>query len=674
LSEDGRRRVVIEAITPQIDHGRFPVKRVAGDRFSVEADAFSDGHDELSVRLLWRPEGATRPTAEPMRSHEGGNDRWVGDFIVAAPGRYGYTVEGWIDHFRSWVRDLRRRLEAGQDVAVDLLIGAQLVAAAATRAAGDSIGAGGATEGDTAQLSQAETRLGDASISQDERAREALDPALMELMERYPDRAHATVAAPELTLVVDRERARFSAWYELFPRSASPDPARHGTLRDVIARLPYVAEMGFDVLYLPPIHPIGQAFRKGPNNSLEPSPADPGVPWAIGSEAGGHTALHPELGSMEDFRALVRAAHDHGMELALDIAFQASPDHPWAREHPEWFRSRPDRTIQYAENPPKKYQDIYPFDFESEGYRELWEALHDVMAFWVAEGVRVFRVDNPHTKPLAFWEWAIARLKADHPDLIFLAEAFTRPKVMYRLAKLGFSQSYTYFTWRTSKEELTDYLTELTTTPVHDFFRPNFWPNTPDILHETLQVGGRPMFEARAVLAATLAASYGIYGPAYELLESTPRGPGSEEYLDSEKYQQRHWDLERPDSLRGLMARLNAIREAHPALQSNERLRFHDIDHPELLAYSKRTENGSDILLTVVNLDPNEGHAAVLEVPLDLFGLDPAAPFEAHDLLTDETYLWRGSQNRVELEPGRVQAHVFAIRRLRTETQFEAYG
>ncbi|MDQ3449066.1 MAG: alpha-1,4-glucan--maltose-1-phosphate maltosyltransferase [Chloroflexota bacterium] len=676
MSQDGRQRVVIEAITPQLERGRFAIKRVAGDRIRVEADVFSDGHDELSVRLLWRAEEATRATAEPMQPHQHGNDRWAGSFTVGRPGRYLYTVEGWVDRFRSWARDLRRRVEAGQDLAVDLQIGAELVAAAEARAGGRTAAAGGGStpERDAALLAEAAARLADPSTSQEERTRAALDPILIELMERYPDRAHATVAEPELPVVVDRERARFSAWYELFPRSTSPDPERQGTFRDVIARLPYVAQMGFDVLYLPPIHPIGRAFRKGPNNSLTPGPRDPGVPWAIGGEAGGHTALHPELGTMEDFRALVAAAADHGLELALDIAFQASPDHPWAAEHPEWFRSRPDGTIQYAENPPKKYQDIYPFDFESDGWRELWEALHSVMAFWIDEGVRVFRVDNPHTKPFGFWEWVIGRLKADHPELIFLAEAFTRPKVMYRLAKLGFTQSYTYFTWRTTKEEFTEYLTELTATEVSEFFRPNFWPNTPDILHETLQLGGRPMFEARVVLAATLAANYGIYGPAYELLEGTPREPGSEEYLDSEKYQQRHWDLAQPDSLRPLLTRLNAIRRAHPALQSNERLRFHPIDDPQLLAYSKQTEDGSDIVLTVVNLDARAGHAGTLEVPLDLFGLDAEAPFEVQDLLTDETYLWQGARNRVELEPGHAQAHVFAVRRLRTESQFEAYG
>ncbi|MDQ3407832.1 MAG: alpha-1,4-glucan--maltose-1-phosphate maltosyltransferase [Chloroflexota bacterium] len=676
MSRAGRQRVVVEAITPQLDFGRFAIKRVAGDRIRVEADVFSDGHDELSVRLLWRAEEATRATAEPMHPHQHGNDRWVGSFTVARPGRYCYTVEGWVDHFRSWVRDLRRRVEASQEVALDLRIGAELVAAAAARAGGRTAAAPdqATSERDAALLAEAAARLAEPSTSEEEKTRVALDPVLLGLMERYPDRAHATVAEPELPVVVDRARARFSAWYELFPRSASPDLGRHGTFRDVIARLPYVAEMGFDILYLPPIHPIGRAFRKGPNNSLAPGPGDPGVPWAIGGEAGGHTALHPELGSMEDFRALVAAAADHGLELALDIAFQASPDHPWAAEHAEWFRTRPDGTIQYAENPPKKYQDIYPFDFESEGWRELWEALHGVMAFWIDEGVRVFRVDNPHTKPFGFWEWAIGRLKADYPELIFLAEAFTRPKVMYRLAKLGFTQSYTYFTWRTTKEEFTDYLTELTATEVSEFFRPNFWPNTPDILHETLQVGGRPMFEARIVLAATLAASYGIYGPAYELLEATPREPGSEEYLDSEKYQQRQWDLGQPDSLRHFITRLNAIRRAHPALQSNENLRFHGIDHPQLLAYSKQTEDGSDTVLTVVNLDARAGHAGTLEVPLDLFGLDAEAPFEVQDLLSDETYLWQGARNRVELEPGRAQAHVFAVRRLRTESQFEAYG
>ncbi len=449
-------------------------------------------------------------------------------------------------------------------------------------------------------------------------------------------------------MVVDPIRARFSAWYELFPRSTSPDPARHGTFRDVIARLDYVAELGFDVLYLPPIHPIGRTFRKGPNNVETAGPGDPGVPWAIGAADGGHTAVHAELGTLTDFRALVAAAAGRGIDIALDIAFQASPDHPWVREHPAWFRSRPDGTIQYAENPPKRYQDIYPFDFESSDWRGLWNALADVFRFWLEQGVTIFRVDNPHTKAFPFWEWCIATLKRDHPEALFLAEAFTRPKPMYRLAKVGFSQSYTYFTWRNSARELAEYVTELTTTEVREFFRPNFWPNTPDILHADLQDGGRPMAAARFVLAATLSSNYGIYGPVFELGVNTAREPGSEEYLDSEKYQQRTWDLDDPNSLRGLIAIVNRARRDHPALQRTDGIRFHPITNDRLLAYSKH--DGTDAVLVVVSLDPRDRQAGTLDLDLGAFGLGGDDVLNALDLVSGERMDWRRGQF-VEIDP-----------------------
>ena len=438
---------------------------------------------------------------------------------------------------------------------------------------------------------------------------------------------------PTLEIVVDPVHARFSSWYELFPRSTSPKAGRHGTLRDVIDRLAYVHGLGFDVLYLPPIHPIGTTFRKGPNNVTSSGPDDPGVPWAIGGPDGGHTAIHPDLGTIDDFDALVEAAGARGIRIALDIAFQVSPDHPFVREHPTWFRQRPDGTVQYAENPPKKYQDIYPFDFESEDWQSLWHELCSIFEFWIGHGVEIFRVDNPHTKAFPFWEWALGELKRAHPEALFLAEAFTRPKVMYRLAKVGFSQSYTYFTWRTHKQELTEYFQELTHPPVSEFFRPNVWPNTPDILHETLQTGGRPMFEARFVMAATLAATYGIYGPAFELLEHVPREPGSEEYLNSEKYEIRTWDLEQPDSLAPLIREVNRIRREHPALQSNERLVFHDIDDDALLAYTKQSADGRDTVLTVVSLDPHARRAGTLRLHHGALDLDPGRGVVATDLL-----------------------------------------
>ncbi len=488
----------------------------------------------------------------------------------------------------------------------------------------------------------------------------AMDEALLTLMNRHVDRSRATVSQV-FGIVVDDERAAFSAWYELFPRSFGPTPDKHGTLRDVIAQLPYVESLGFDVLYLPPVHPIGQAFRKGKNNQTAAAADDVGSPWAIGSPEGGHKAIHPQLGSFEDFHALVGAAKERGIEIALDIAFQCSPDHPYVREHPEWFRHRPDGTIQYAENPPKKYQDIYPFNFECDNWQVLWEELKSVFLFWIEHDVRIFRVDNPHTKPLPFWEWCLGEVKRVRPDAIFLSEAFTRPKIMYQLAKAGFTQSYTYFTWRNTKQELTEYFSELSQPPQTDFFRPNIWTNTPDILHEYLQTGGRAAFITRAVLAATLGANYGIYGPAFELLECTPREPGSEEYLHSEKYEVKRWDLNRPDNLRDLLSRLNRIRRAHPALQRNSNVRFHNIESHQLLAYSKHSADGADVVLCVVNLDPFQPHSGWLELSADRLGA--SGNVEAHDLLNDKNFAWQGSRAYIELDPQTTPAHVIEFRR-----------
>ena len=650
--EDGRRRVVIESLSPQLDGGRFAVKRTVGDKLVVEADAFADGHDEIRVVVRWWEPGAARKAWHEAEMALLGNDRWRAEIALEHLGRYRYTVVGWVDGLRSWWRDLAKRTAAGTDTDIDQAIGAQLLEAAAGRA-------------DSAGKRDDRDRLSD---------RDRLDESLLELAERYPDREHESVYDHVLEVIVDRRRARFSAWYELFPRSTSPDPSRHGTFGDVVDRLDYVARLGFDVLYLPPIHPIGRQFRKGPNNVVGAGVDDPGVPWAIGGAEGGHSAIHPQLGRPADFRRLVREAGKRGIEIALDIAFQASPDHPWVTEHPSWFLARPDGTIQYAENPPKKYQDIYPFDFESDDWPGLWRALNEVIRHWIGEGVRIFRVDNPHTKPFGFWDWLIGDVQADYPDVLFLAEAFTRPKVMYRLAKLGFSQSYTYFTWRNTKRELTDYFTELTQTQLREFFRPNAWPNTPDILHEVLQTGGRAAFEARLVLAATLSANYGIYGPAFELLEHTPREPDSEEYLDSEKYQQRTWDLERRDSLGELIALVNRARHEHPALQTNERLWFHAVDNEQLIAYTKNTADRSDIILAIVNLDYHRPQAGALELGLDGLGLPADAPYELVDLLDGTSRLWQGPRNRVELDPARRAAHLYHVRRLRSEREFEEYA
>ncbi len=657
--DEGRRRVMIEGVTPEIDAGRFPIKRVAGDRVVVEADAFTDGHDALACQLHYRHESDGEWTAVPMEPLV--NDRWCGEFTVSKLGRYYYTLLAWVDHFKTWQRDLAKRVEAGQDLRVELLIGAAMVESAVGRASGDDAG--------WLKASAEALRTGG-----EEGARQALAPRLAVLMSRHAPRAFATRYERELPVVVDRALARFGAWYELFPRSCAPEGGRHGTFRDVEQRLDYVASMGFDVLYLPPIHPIGGSFRKGRNNSTSPTPDDPGSPWAIGSAEGGHKAIHPQLGTLDDFRHLLASAADHGLEVALDIAFQCAPDHPYVSEHPEWFRGRPDGTIQYAENPPKKYQDIYPFDFETEHWRELWDELKSVFEFWIEQGVRIFRVDNPHTKPFAFWEWLIGELKRGCPEVIFLAEAFTRPKVLYRLAKLGFTQSYNYFPWRNNSRELTEYLTELTQTEVAEYFGANLWPNTPDILTEYLQYAGRPAFIARFILAATLGPSYGIYGPAFELCENRPLAPGREEYLDSEKYEIRRWDITRHDSLRRLIGQVNLIRRDNPALQSNHGLRFHHVDNEQIIAYSKSSPDGMNRVLVMVNLDPHYTQSGFVTLPLEEMGLDPHQPYQAHDLLTDARYLWHGSHNYVELNPQTIPAHILVLRRrVRTEHDFDYY-
>ena len=658
-AEEGRKRVIIESVAPEIDAGQFPIKRIVGDTVVVEADVLTDGHDAISVVLQYRTEAGTQWTEVPMEPLV--NDRWRGTFKVQELGRYRYTLLAWVDQFKSWSRDLAKRVEAGQDVTLDLLIGAGLVEAAGKRA--PLIHAGWLRTFAEAM------RAGGA-----DGARQALSAELAALMYRHAERLVATKYEKELTVVVDRQRARFGAWYELFPRSASSSPGQHGTFKDVEARLPYIASMGFDVLYLPPIHPIGRSFRKGRNNSTDPTPDDPGSPWAIGSAEGGHKAIHPQLGTLEDFRHLVKSAAEYGIELALDIAFQCSPDHPYVTEHPEWFRRRPDGTIQYAENPPKKYQDIYPFDFETEHWRELWDELKSIVQFWADQGVRIFRVDNPHTKPFAFWEWLITEIKRDCPEAVFLAEAFTRPKVMYRLAKVGFTQSYNYFPWRNTRQELTQYLTELTQTQVREFFAANLWPNTPDILPEYLQYGGRPAFLTRLILAATLGPSYGIYGPPYELCENRPLAPDREEYLDSEKFEVRYWDVDRPDSLRQLISRVNQARRENTAFQSNHNLRFHAADNEQIIAYSKSNADESNQVLVVVNLDPHHKQSGFIDLPLDELGIDARQPYQAHDLLTDARYLWQGTHNYVELNPETVPAHIFVIRRrVRTEHDFDYY-
>ena len=676
LGDDGQSRVVIESVTPSVDGGKFAIKRVVGDSIRVRANIFCDGHDSISAVLRYRFEDETQWREQPMQGLL--NDSWEAEFPVNRLGRYYYCVQAWIDHFQTWHGDLRKRVAARQTTAVDLQIGANLVEQAAARMAGSEAASSDAVSsdaggGDREQLTAWVRRLRspDALVHV---AKICDATELLALMARCADRAYCTASDCEFPVTVDRERARFSAWYEMFPRSASEIPGRRGTLRDVEARLPYVAAMGFDVLYLPPIHPVGTTFRKGPNNSTTAGPDDVGSPWAIGSAEGGHKGLHSELGSWEDFNRLVAAAREYGIDIAMDIAFQCSPDHPYVEEHPEWFRARPDGTIQYAENPPKKYQDIYPFDFESRDWRGLWEELKSVFEFWISRGVRIFRVDNPHTKPFPFWQWCIGEIKRAHPDVIFLAEAFTRPNIMHRLAKLGFTQSYTYFAWRNTKHELTRYVEELIQPDLHDFFRPNFWPNTPDILTEQLQIGGRAAFMSRFVLAATLTASYGIYGPPFEHQWSQPSGSGGEEYLDSEKYEVHHHDLDRPDSLKDFIARINRLRREFAPLQRNDTLQFHDVDNDNILCYSKASDDRADVILVAVSLDPNHKQSGWVTLPMDDLNLDSEHPYQMHDLLGDARYLWHGERNYIELDPHIAPAHIFQIkRRVRSEQDFEYY-
>jgi starch synthase (maltosyl-transferring) len=642
---------VIEHVTPAVDGGRFPAKATIGEVVPIEADVFADGHDRIAARVLHRHQDVDEWTEVPMQAL--GNDRWRAELAIATTGTYRFRIEGWIDSWTTWRSDLAKRRAAGQDLTEEVKEGAPLVGGAARRAR--SAGAGD----DAERLAAYAKRL--RRPKRDDVDGLATSQELDALMARYPDRRRGPASSEELELVAARERARHGAWYELFPRSASPEPGRHGTLRDVAGLVPDLAELGFDVLYLPPIHPIGRTNRKGPNNATAARRGDPGSPWAIGSAEGGHTAIHPELGTFDDFEHLQAELKRHEMELALDLAFQCSPDHPWVTEHPDWFRHHADGSIRFAENPPKVYEDIYPIDFETKDREGLWRALLDVVLFWVGKDVRIFRVDNPHTKPFPFWTWLLPEVKDREPDVLFLSEAFTRPRVMERLAKLGFDQSYTYFAWRRTKDELTFYLTELTQSPVRDFLRPNLWPNTPDILTDQLQEGGPPSFRLRILLAATMGANYGVYGPPFEHLESTPREAGSEEYRDSEKYQLRSWSPASGTGMRELIGRLNRIRRDHPAFQHDRTLRFHPVDNDRLIAYSKTLPDGSDPMLVVANLDPRFPQSGWLDVRMPELGMGWDASFEARDLLTGETFAWRGARNYVELHPGHQPGHVLAI-------------
>ncbi len=665
---DNQKRVVIESVTPIIDGGHFPVKRIVGEKVQVHADIFCDGHDRVRAEILYKCIGTKQWSIVEMVPLV--NDKWTASFEVLEIGQYCYTARAWLDRFDSWQADFKKKYQAGQKIKVDLMIGSELISQAAERADSD----------EAEKLNRWAERLRKGKTT--DAAELALSEELTATARKYPDRSRATKYETELRVRVNRATALFSAWYELFPRSCSDKSpsgqrrtgtAKHGTLKDCEKLLPDIAKLGFDVVYLPPIHPIGRTNRKGKDNSTCCKRGDPGSPWAIGSAEGGHKSIHPRLGELKDFRKLVKSAEKNGLEIAVDLAYQCSPDHPYIKDHPEWFLWRPDGTIQHAENPPKKYEDIVPINFDTEDRKGLWNELKSVVLFWIEQGVRIFRVDNPHTKPFAFWQWMIAGIKKDYPEVIFLAEAFTRPKVMEHLAKIGFDQSYTYFTWRNTKYELTQYLTELTKTDVAEYFRPNFWPNTPDILPEYLQYGGRPAFIIRLVLAATLSSNYGVYGPAFELCVSDAV-EGKEEYLNSEKYEIKKWNRTRAGNIRAVTERVNRSRRQNPSLQQTRNLRFFEVDNDMILCYGKMSDDMSNVTIMLVNLDPYHTQSGWINLPLEDLQVDPEKPYLLHDQLSHDKYIWQGYRNYIELDPRVMPAHILCLhRRLRRETDFDYF-
>ena len=642
----GVPRIVIERVEPELDCGQFPVKRVVGDRLEVAADIFRDGHDKISAALWLQPQGAGEWHVTPMRFWD--NDRWVGAAPLDRIGETRFAVASWTDPFASWRDEVGKKLAAGARLDLELIEGEHLLAEAIGRAAGAERERLEAVRDEAARLDGPAARIPFL-----------LSNRVAHAMARVPDALDRMFQAEPGPVRVDREAARCSAWYGMFPRSQGTEPGKPASFQDCIRRLPEIRAMGFDVVYLVPIHPIGTVNRKGKNNSTVAQPGEPGSPYAIGSKLGGHTAIDPELGTIEDFRAFGRAAREHGMELALDFAIQCAPDHPWLKEHPGWFKRRPDGSIKFAENPPKKYEDIVNVDFDQPDWPALWAALLDVVRFWVAEGVKIFRVDNPHTKPLPFWQWMIGDIRGRHPDVIFLAEAFTRPKVMYRLAKIGFAQSYTYFTWRNTKQEITEYLTELSAPPVREFFRPNFFVNTPDINPIPLQTSGRPGFLIRAALACTLSGLWGMYS-GFELCEAAPL-PGREEYLDSEKYQIRVRDFAAPGNIVEEITALNRIRKANPALQSHLGITFYPAFNDQILLYGKRTPDGRDMILIAINLDPHNPQEAAIEIPLWEWGLPDHEALAATDLMRGQRFVWTGKNQRIRLDPADLPFAIWQI-------------
>lgn len=643
--------VVISNLAPLVEGGKYPTKRVVGETLDVEADIFKEGHDQILAVLAWRPSGSAEWNEIPMQLHE--NDRWRSGLRFPETGVYEVGITAWADDFLTWLHDYERRLTGDQaDLSTEIEEGRVILNSAAIRAASQRATADAeAIESLTTALMQTEARNVPALID---------TPENIALLGRWPNRSLATTGEQLIPVIVETKRSSFSAWYEFFPRSAEGLENRHSTFRDCLPRIEDAAAMGFDIVYFPPIHPIGMSHRKGRNNAVTCKPGDVGSPWAIGGEAGGHRAVEPALGTIEDFVWLLGEARNRGIEIALDFALNCSPDHPYVRSHPEWFYHRPDGSIKYAENPPKKYQDIYPLDFHCDDWKELWEELRDVVLFWVAKGVRVFRVDNPHTKPVTFWEWLIAEIHAIDPEVIFLSEAFTRPKMMQTLAKAGFTQSYTYFTWRETAAELRDYVTELTKGHMRDYYRANFWPNTPDILPFHLHYAGPAAFKIRAALAATLSSSWGIYS-GYELCEGVPL-PGREEYLDSEKYQLKARDWNKPGNIKLFITRLNQARRDYPALQSYANIEFIPADNDQILAFHKWSDDRCDSIIVIINLDPHKRHESNIHLPLADLGISPGIAFEVEDVLFEEVYTWRESTNFVSLDPRTKPVHLLKVR------------
>jgi starch synthase (maltosyl-transferring) len=637
----GQSRVVIENVQPQVDGGLYPAKRTIGEYVTVTADIFGDGHDHIRGQLLYKKQGAGAWTILELKATY--NDSWYASFPVTERGNYVFTVRAWIDHLETWYDGFKKKAAAKVDVKVELMEGAIMLKKLS--ASDPSLQQVAATLEDTSRHTQAIAYV--------------LSPEFYDIVHNHPLIEFETDYSKELTVYVEHKKANYSSWYELFPRSASLE-GKHGTFKDVVKLLPRVAAMGFDILYLPPIHPIGKINRKGKNNNVRSLAGEPGSPWAIGSDEGGHKSVHAELGTLDDYKKLIAEAKKLGIDIAMDVAFQCAPDHPYVKEHPNWFKQRPDGTIQYAENPPKKYQDIYPFNFESEDWKALWEELKSVFLFWIEQGVKVFRVDNPHTKPIQFWQWVIAEINKQHDDIIFLSEAFTKPKVMASLAKSGFTQSYTYFTWRVTKQEIVEYMNELVYGPSRNYFRPNFWPNTPDILPFHLQHQGENVFILRLALAATLSSSFGIYGPPYEFYENVPV-PGREEYYDSEKYEIKKYDWKKTNRLTDIITILNKARKKHEALQSTWNIQFCHVENPNLIAYVKATEDLSDIVLVIVNLDPYNRQWGYVQLPKERLKLGDHINVKLHDQMTDEHYTWTQEWSYVEVDPFKMPFHLFKL-------------